>query len=246
MNGKVKMMTAETSCLKVLTSVQQMVLDGKRDSERVRAVLQTIKNYGDFQDRLAAAVAFDDAKVREELILWQKFDRKFFPDVNVGNYTNLRIPLSPPAGFTMPIVNARGISENMLVARMRKEFGVWTYQDDLSSVLSDRSPVSSSYVILVRDCIEADEELMNRSAGMIADEAIQTETLQERLRHGFFHWFKTGKYLDVINATLCAGSRYADGGVPYVRWYGAYGELGVGWYDPGSRHDSLRPRAVSA
>jgi len=62
----------------------------------------------------------------------------------------------------------------------------------------------------------------------------------------FYHW-KTGKHLDILNWTLCSGSRYSVGGVPIVGWHGGYDRLSVGWCNAGSRDDEeLRSRqAVS-
>jgi len=231
-----------TRALKLGVTVGGLVMGGKRDPQKVASILQIINNEVNFAEVLAVGVSVADvSKIREELILWQQFDQKFFPDVNVGSYTSLRIP-APIPGFDWPIVNACGITANMLIARMKKEFSVYTYTDDLGSVRSDREPVSLSYVVLVRDRVEADEELKGKSANVIAEEAIPSIVLPERLRLEFFHWWKTGKHLDVQNVTLCTGSRYRDGRVPYV--YGGGGRLSVGWDDPSCSRDDLRARAV--
>ncbi|MDP3901613.1 MAG: hypothetical protein Q8Q37_01385, partial [bacterium] len=53
-----------------------------------------------------------------------------------------------------------------------------------------------------------------------------------------------GQHLDVMNWTLCAGSRGTDGGVPRVDWDGA--QLRVVWCNPESANGPLRARqAVS-
>ena len=224
-------------------NVGGLVLGGKRDAKDVANCLQVINDHPDFVDRLRLGSTADTSKIREELILWQKFDQKFFPDVNVGNYTSLRIPLNPPAAFTLPIVNARGISADMLVTRMRKEFKVWVNICDLDSVSSDRSPASSSYIVLVRDRIEADDELVNESADMLAEKAISGITLPERLRLEFFYWWKTGQHLDLVNMTLASGSRHY-GVVPRVCYNSRAKELILSSCTSNVRRGNIRSRAI--
>ncbi|KKT39348.1 MAG: hypothetical protein UW28_C0036G0014, partial [Parcubacteria group bacterium GW2011_GWA2_44_13] len=56
-------------------------------------------------------------------------------------------------------------------------------------------------------------------------------------------YFKeTGKHLDISNWTLCSGSRYSDGGVPVVGWYGDYSGMHVGRAFPSGASGSLRSR----
>jgi len=220
-----------------------LVIGEKRNPADVANVLQVINDHSDFASRLGAGPILDSSKIREELILWQKFDQKFFPDVNVGNYTALRIP-GMVSGFNWSIVNARGVSANQFVERMRKEYKIWTYSDDLNAIRSDRNAVSMSYVVLVRDRIAADEELKNKSAEILAEEAIPAITLPENLRLDAFHWWKTGRHLDPETWTLDAGSRDADGYVPNVSWSAVNGRLYVGWYGPRNASGTLRARAV--
>ncbi len=243
-------MVAEPNLMEVVSSAKlvnrigQMILDGKRDANDAKAVLQIMRNHADFRQRLTTGPILDDSKIREELVLWQQFDKKFFPDVNVGNYTNLRIPMLAQ-GFNWPIVTARGITNNQLVARAKKEFGVYQYIDDLASIRSDRNAVSSSYVVLVRDRIEADEELKNKSAETLIEESIPGIAFHERFRLEFFCWFKTGKHLYIVNATICTCSRSTDGRVPCVDWRGASGWLSVSWLcHPQDAFGALRSRAV--
>lgn len=218
-----------------------LAMGEQRNPRDVADVLQVVNDHSDFKARLSSGPVLDSAKIREELVLWQKFDKQFFPDIHVGNYTSLRVPVLVP-GFNWPIVTARGILPNQFVARMRKEYNIWTYTDDLDSVRSDRNAISMSYIVLVRDRVDADEELKNKSAEALAEEAIPGITLLEDLRLDAFHWFKTGQHLDPATWTLCAGSRYRDGFVPRVSWGPGHGELKVYWFHPQYAFDSLRSR----
>jgi hypothetical protein len=228
--------------------VGDLVLNQERDAHHVADVLQVIHDFPDWRTRFdpkQIGQILDSSKIREELVLWQQFYQKLFPDVNVGNCTKLRIPNLVP-GFDMPIVTPRGIGMNQAVARMRKDFKVWLYADDLdASVLSDRNPVSSSYIVLVRNLVEADEVLKNKSAEMLVQEGIPGITLPERLFFGYFHWWKTGTHLDCEKVTLCAGSRVRHGRVPSVGGSSGRGKLFVFAYDPQDAFGRLRARAVA-
>ncbi|MBU1159674.1 hypothetical protein KKD04_00640, partial [Patescibacteria group bacterium] len=110
----------------------------------------------------------------------------------------------------------------------------------------DRTTKDNAYAIRVRNVVEADEEFKNLSANQLKEQNIPGITLEERLIYEIKFFKETGKHLDIQNITLCAGSRYVDGDVPYVRWSPSYGELRVLWYVPGPRNDYLCARqAVS-
>ena len=58
------------------------------------------------------------------------------------------------------------------------------------------------------------------------------------------YFTETGNHLDVVNITLCAGSRDDDGGVPGCNWNGD--GFRVYWRSVDSRNENLRVReAVS-
>ena len=100
------------------------------------------------------------------------------------------------------------------------------------------------YAIWVRDRVEADEELKNKSADDLKASGTNCIILEERLMLEFFYYWKNKSHLDIQNVTLCAGSRYSDGGVPCVSWYGD--GLLVGWFGRAGANGYLRARqAVS-
>ncbi len=174
---------------------------------------------------------------------WKEFYREELSmDVDLAD---VKIP-DDPGGFDRVIVVAKNLTIAQIVATCRKHFKVWPYRDDLGEAVTEneRTPVSS-YAIRVRDRDEADEELKNLSANKIRAMNLKTETLLERSVHELKYFKETGKHLDVDNLTLCAGSRFDDGGVPGVRWsYGSV-RLWVSWCGTDDRFNDLRPRAVS-
>ena len=75
-------------------------------------------------------------------------------------------------------------------------------------------------------------------------EGIKGITLLERLQLELDYFNETGKHLDIDNLTLCSGSRYSDGSVPYVDWVSSDSTMRVGWCYPDSRNDGLRSREI--
>ena len=141
----------------------------------------------------------------------------------------------------------KGVTPNKVIAAFR-ELGVnvYTYVDDLDKSVptSDRDPKNGSYRIRFKKTIEADPELANKSAEDLKEEKIQGITLLERLLLELGYFMATGEHLDVENITLCSGSRYSDGDVPYVCWGAGFRGLCVSWYDPRSAGGDLRARAA--
>lgn len=114
----------------------------------------------------------------------------------------------------------------------------WDYSDCGGNV-NDRN---SDYEIEFSYHIEPDKDLKNLSADALKTKFPNDKfiTLPERLKMELKYFEKTGKHLDIKNATLCAGSRYLDGSVPEVFWYLV--GLFVSWYDPCDSDSHLRSR----
>lgn len=108
---------------------------------------------------------------------------------------------------------------------------------DLSRVTSERT---GNYTVYFKNNQEADEEYKNISANQL--KYIEVITLEERLLMEIEYFKKTGKHLDIENITLCSGSRYSDGYVPYVHFYSGDQAVHVGYWGPGIVHPGLRAR----
>lgn len=127
--------------------------------------------------------------------------------------------------------------------------GFWSWSDNLDKVVptNDRDPTRDGpYAIGVRATIEADEENANKTADMLAKEGHKGMTLMERLMLELIHFLATGQHLDVINWTLCTGSRFVAGGVPGVFFDRVFGKVDVHWYFPGYSRDHLRSRSAAS
>ena len=170
---------------------------------------------------------------------WQKFYREVF-GVEL-DLSSIHIP-ERRDGFDRLLVIAQGMTQNRIYAKCAELFRCWKYLDNLDEITSDRDPKNGAYAILVRDRQEVDEELKNLSANDLKAKNITTETLPERLIHELKFFKEAGKHLDEKNWTLCAGSRYPDGHIPYVRWHGD--SMRVLWANPDYRYGFFRARAV--
>lgn len=141
----------------------------------------------------------------------------------------------------------KGVTPNKVVAAFR-ELGVdvYTYIDDLDTNVptNDRDPKNGSYRVRFNKTIEADPELAGKSAEDLKTENISGITLLERLLLGLGYFLAIGEHLDVENITLCSGSRFSDGDVPYVDWDADGRGLYVGWCNPRDAGGGLRARAV--
>lgn len=171
---------------------------------------------------------------------WQDFWRK----LGLKLYTSsLRIP-ETQKGFNRLLVMSQGATANFLYDACSKLFSCWKHTYDLDIITSDRDPAKGAYAVWVRDRVEADEELKNQSANMLARAGVKGMTLPERLVFELKSFEETGQHLDVHNITLCSGSRYPGGNVPDVYWRAEDGGMGVDWDYSGRRGGDLRARAA--
>ncbi|MEK7556514.1 MAG: hypothetical protein AAB538_00895 [Patescibacteria group bacterium] len=171
---------------------------------------------------------------------WASLYKEMGIDLDVAN---LKVP-EPKPGFDRLIIVAQGMTPNRAYEECAKRFPCWKYADDLDTAVptNDRDPSNSTYALWVRDRVEADEELKNKSANDLKEEDVKGITLLERIFYELKYHNETGKHLDLENVTLCSGSRHSDGHVPYAYWLD--GRFDVIYYDADYHNPSLRSRAV--
>lgn len=211
--------------------------DAQSISGRKRAFIADINAV--FRKYAAASVA--DAT----LLDWVQFYREMF-----GIELDLSKVVLPALqeGADRLLVIAEGLSAQRAYDVCKQHFSCWKYADgnlDEAVPTNDRDPKTGSYAIRIRECVEADEDLANKSADDLAAIQMPGITLLERLVYELKYWKETGKHLDRKNLTLCSGSRYRDGGVPGADW-SAGGEFSVDWCDSTGRDPFLRSRRVWA
>ncbi|MEK7147720.1 MAG: hypothetical protein AAB758_00310, partial [Patescibacteria group bacterium] len=129
---------------------------------------------------------------------------------------------------------------------LKKHFRGWEYTDDLDVAIptNDRDPRNGSYAVWVKDVQEADDENTHKSADDLKSEGHTGITLLERQLLEADYFLEKGEHLDIVNVTLCTGSRYRDGGVPRGYWDG--GRFSVDWCSSAHRLGSLPSRRVWA
>ena len=182
-----------------------------------------------------APVALGDAEA--QLTDWRRLYQGF--GIELGEVV---IP-ERKSGLDRLIVVAAGLTNNQVYDWCSQKFGCWRYYNDLNSVKSERNP-TKAYAIWIRERVEADEEHKSLSANQLKKQKVDGITLLERLLYELKYFAETGQHLDVQNWTLCSGSRYSDGGVPFVGWYSGSREMRVHWCRVVYAYDCLRARSV--
>ncbi|MFH1769680.1 MAG: hypothetical protein ABH833_03385 [Parcubacteria group bacterium] len=153
-------------------------------------------------------------------------------------------------GVVLPTKDV-GITAQRVYNKLGEDFRMYKwFNESLEDVLDpekEARPLGDQpQIILCRNLIEADHQHKNQSANKITEANINAMGLLERLLlEDFVVVFqKWAEHLDVVNVTLCAGSRDHHGSVPSVVWLPDDRGIYVGWCRPGDRHDGLRVREV--
>jgi len=145
-----------------------------------------------------------------------------------------------------PIYVHQGMKMQQVYDQLARLFRCWKYtNNNLDEVVThnDRK-ATKSYVLWVRDRVEADEENKNKSASSLINGTHTTGiTLLERLLLELHHFYTTGEHLDIINYTLSTGSRINYVNLPYMGCDNG-GRVFVHWHNATFPSPSLRSRKV--
>lgn len=247
------------SLYKVEKFIGKLILDGKRDPRQVLRLLQVVVENPDFISILDAP---RNASVSTEPAGgWAAEYTRFYAEV-FGlevNFVGVEIPAEQP-GFGWVVMIPQGLTLNQTWAKCQERFPAESYigSDLDQAVLTSDRTSAKAYAKRLRNRVEADEENKSLSAddlkanghwGIALLERLvlkanghQGITLLERLVLELWYHWKTGDHLDLVNVTLCAGSRHSAGHVPRVGWYDD--QLNV--YDgyPGDAEGSIRSRSI--
>lgn len=225
--------------------IVQAVLDHRNPfgapAEEKRA--QAISVSGQANGGVTYAIGLDVAAFLAD---WTKFYLEVF-EMELDLSGTVLPPVTPGFGWGVAVV--QGMNAQKAFEKCVERFGAYKYDVrslDVAVPTNVRDAVSGSYVVWLRDRVEADEELKDTSARQLEGRKIDSITLMERLLLELWYYWKTGGHLDIKNITLCGGSRGSDGDVPNVCWFTDSRELYVGWYNVDDRDDGIRSRqAVS-
>ena len=172
---------------------------------------------------------------------WENFYEKNFG--RTVDLSNLHIPPKPDYPCRAVVI-VPSFTNNDVFDACTKAFGgaAWRYEKDLNTVRDVVKRPDGPYVVWVRDLVEADEEMKNKSADDIEKAGTNTLTLKERMVLELAYFDETRNHLDVENVTLCSGSRNSDGNVPNCNWND--GKFYVNWYNADNRNSNLRSRVA--
>ena len=213
------------------------------EREQLMSKNETVQNpltTGEIRDLHTALLA--QMPLNLDSVSWVDFYRRMFgKEVDLAN---LHVPAKPEYEY-WSILMVPGISNNDAFDACKKQFGkAWRCEDDLNTVRDIVVRPATAYVVWVKANVEADPDLANVSAEKIVECGLNTLTLRERLVLELKYFDETKQHLDINNWTLCAGSRFADGHVPLVYWYGYDVGLSVHWCSVGYADPYLRARAA--
>lgn len=171
---------------------------------------------------------------------------RFYQDVGISvDFSNLVIPAKQD-GFDRLIIEAGGLTPQKVYNVCERLFKCRKWIDKSLDEVITHSDRIGLHAVWVRERKEADEELKNLSANQLKELVVSGITFNERGLYEAKYFKETGQHLDMVNITLCSGSRCFDGGVPGVSWGGWRGCMGVSYYAPSYAFGLLRSRqAVS-
>lgn len=148
---------------------------------------------------------------------WQTFYHNVFgADVD---FTGLQIP-EKKEGFNWLVIISERIAWEAICEKCKDLFPLWTWPlVELERFgTSERRLMQVDYAFWLRRRLEADIELKEISASVLARDGVPGITLEERMLLELKYFADTGMHLDPKTITLCSGSRYFRGEAPIVSW----------------------------
>lgn len=188
--------------------------------------------------------------VQAQGMLWQEAEAKAYVMMGMAAEYNVfaKQTAAPEIAGRWVLHMVKGLSYDKLIDAIKEAgSGFWSYYDNLqkSITVNDRDcNRDGSYGRSFLATQEADPENANKSANDLARSNQKGITVMERLLLGLIYFLMTGEHLDVINWTICCGSRDADGNVPLVYFLPDYGKVELNWFSPDYRGVFLRSRSA--
>ena len=146
---------------------------------------------------------------------WEDFYLKYF-DVSI-DLKSIEIP-EPPRQEKRLLIIVPAISVDRVIKAQRKHFKVKMEVSGPPAKLKNVHAHHGPYAIWVAESRETFLKLRNKSADWATENNFEGVTLQERLLHDFKYWDESSHHLDIECMTLCSGSRFANGLVPFVSY----------------------------
>ena len=197
---------------------EAIIMDKKRDElladvAAKKAELAEIEGRPSQIERTAAE--------KEMVKKWENFLKDCFPEKQF-DLSGIEIPKRTPEEekeFTRLQFRTGKLSPKEIFQKGQELYNAVDYTDGKMDKIVANEAASDAF-IWVRDNEAADEKHDNKSALMIEQERIDTETLSDRLLHELKYFKETGDHLDKKTATITS-SRSADNSNAFiVAWDG--------------------------
>ena len=156
------------------------------------------------------------------------------------NFSKVRIPQKPTGNNWRLIIIKKGLTTEEVFQKCNELFNATKYTEkSLDEVVTENQRnTNTHYAIWVQTNVEPDPEYLGKSTKEADPDMKIGITLLERLILEIKYYEENKEkinnrdnHLDIQGITFCSGSRYADGDVPSVDWYGDYSKLLVDWYN---------------
>lgn len=197
-------------------SIWPMMRSGARDPNMVAEALQHIKDPN--HPLPMAPQKSSDVLPIFTLEDWARYFRDFHGRTDIeAEFAKMRYPQERLGrGWLVPVPKGIVASAVLTVLEQKQGVRIQNNYGDVDAGHHDRTAGRRGYAVRFRNRIEADEEWKEKSAADLKKLKVVGTTLTERLLLESIFVATTGKHLDIVNITLCSGSRDPGGCVPPV------------------------------
>jgi hypothetical protein len=156
--------------------------------------------------------------------------------------------LSEREGYDFYLYLPKGIKTSEIIGKIKERYPLRQYKSDeeIDEIESTREAAETAYAIAAKYEQECDPDTLGKSAEELKATGDTFMQLPERLVAELRWHAENGTHLDEETATIAAGSRHADGDVPYLYWDRVLGEVGVDDIPPEGRFSIYGARRVVA
>lgn len=176
-----------------------------------------------------------------------------------ADFSQVVVPKKPCDGkwrlVFMPkglIINQAAVAYQKVISDHDPKWELKQAVDDLDAAVTHNIRTQiADYAFWVCDEQEADKKLYAQATKQAIPHQSLGITVRERLVCGAVHFIETKRHLDEQNSTLCFGSRYSDGSIPYIYCNRDDYSVSVCWgdaekscHDAGVRQVVVSPRTT--
>jgi hypothetical protein len=151
-----------------------------------------------------------------------------------------------PTFWVVPVL--KGVTYSKVLAVLEGLMGIKIeYRGDPVDITkNNRDPnEGGSYIVSFVASVEADSSFKDFPFSALDERGVKGITVLERLILELGYFLATGEHLDRENFTVCNGSRFSNGAIPAIKWFGArIQKLSIGWVYISSQSSIYRVRVA--